>query len=188
MSARLGDHSTAPNMLRHIPAVCFLMGSALLPGNMLQVLECEWKHTALTQEVRSSGQAWSSYILETRQFLLDRRLKTLLMPFLPQKKIAFPELCVLRVSHFFKVLAWSPSSRHNSPEADSRERHHTHRERQSIIPTSVPSQSLCRRDPVSVGLSGNFLESMGSHHESPPGYRILMAKFAFLSQCLKLVA
>ena len=111
-----------PNMLRHISAVCFLMGSVLLPRNMLQVSECAGRYTALTQEVRSSGQAWRSHILETRQFLLDRGLKTLLIPFLPQRKIAFPALCVLRVSHFFKALAWSPFFRHNSPEAETVEK------------------------------------------------------------------
>lgn len=112
----------APNMLRHISAVCFLMGSVLLPRNMLQVSECAGRYTALTQEVRSSGQAWRSHILETRQFLLDRGLKTLLIPFLPQRKIGFPALCVLRVSHFFKALAWSPFFRHNSPEAETVEK------------------------------------------------------------------
>ena len=112
----------APNMLRHISAVCVLMGSVLLPRNMLQVSECAGRYTALTQEVRSSGQAWRSHILETRQFLLDRGLKTLLIPFLPQRKIGFPALCVLRVSHFFKALAWSPFFRHNSPEAETVEK------------------------------------------------------------------
>lgn len=44
------------------------------------------------------------------------------LPFLPQRKIGFPALCVLRVSHFFKALAWSPFFRHNSPEAETVEK------------------------------------------------------------------
>ena len=112
----------APNMLRHVSAVCCFMGSVLLPRNTLQVSECAGRYNALTQEVRSSGKAWRSHILETRQFLLDRGPKKLLMPFLPQRKLAFPALCVLRVSHFFKALAWSPFFRHNSPEAETVEK------------------------------------------------------------------
>ena len=89
----------------------------------LQGLESAGRYTALTLEVRSSGQAGRSHILETRQFLLDRGLKThTLLPFLPQRKLAFPALCVLRVSHFFKALAWSPFFRHNSPEAETVEK------------------------------------------------------------------
>ena len=117
MSPRLGDHSMAPNMLRHISAVCFLMGSVLLPRNMLQVSECAGRYTALTQEVRSSGQAWRSHILETRQFLLDRGLKThsLLMPFLPRQNVSFPAFCVLRVTDCLKRLAWRSFFRTNFP-------------------------------------------------------------------------
>ena len=73
-------------------------------GMCFQDSESAGRHTALTLEVRSSGQAWRSHVLETRQFLLGRGLKThsLLMSFLPWRKIAFPEFCVLRVSHCLK--------------------------------------------------------------------------------------
>ena len=39
---------------------------------------------------------------------------------------------------------------------------HTHRESQSDIQTSVPSRFLCRRDLVRLGLSGTFLDPMGT--------------------------
>ena len=52
----------------------------------LQGLESAGRHTALTLEVRSSGQAWRSHVLETRQFLLGRGLKTLSVDVFPSTK------------------------------------------------------------------------------------------------------
>lgn len=56
---------------------------------------------------------------------------------------------------------------------------YTHRERQTNIQTSVPSCFLCERDPVSLGLSGKFLDSAGTRPECEPGYWALVAKFPF---------
>ena len=73
-----------------------------------QGAESTGKHTALTLEVRSLRQAYRSHILETREFLKDRCLEThsLLKPFLPWRNIAFPEFCVLRITHCLNTLPW----------------------------------------------------------------------------------
>ena len=76
-------------------------------GIYLKGSEDAGRHTALTLKVRSSGHNWSSHIFKTRQFLLDRGLKTLSFDaFLPQRKIAFPAFCVLRVTHCLNTLPW----------------------------------------------------------------------------------
>ena len=100
-------------------------------GMCLQGSKRAGKHTALILEFRSSVQSWTSHILETRQFLLDRGLKThsLLMPFLPWRKIAFPSFSVLRVTHYLNALAWRSFFSHNfQSECDHGEGPHTHRE------------------------------------------------------------
>ena len=151
----------------------------------LQGLESAGRYTALTLEVRSSGQAWRSHILETRQFLLDRGLKThsLLMPMLPWKNIAFPAFCVLRVTHCLKTLAWKSFFSSNFIwRCDRREGPQSHRERQTNIQTSLPSHFLCSGDPESLGLSGKFLDTAGTHPECEPGHQTLVAKFALYSQ------
>ena len=60
-------------------------------GMWLQGSERTVRHTALTLEVKSSGQAWRSHVLDSKPFLLYRGLTThsLLMSFLPQRTIAF---------------------------------------------------------------------------------------------------
>lgn len=62
--------------------------------------EITGRHTALTQEFRSSQQTCWSHVLEAQNFLQDRGLKThsLWMSFLPQRKIAFFTFCDLRVT------------------------------------------------------------------------------------------
>ena len=108
------DWYPAPNhscsLLPHRQSRCDL-------GMCLQGLESAGRHTALTLVVRSSGQTWRSHVLETRQFLLDRGLKThsLLITFLPRRKIAFPTFCVLRVSHCLKAFVWRSFFSHNFP-------------------------------------------------------------------------
>ena len=88
------------------------------PRNVFTRLRKCWRHTALTLAVGSSGQAWRSHVLETRQFLPDRSLKahSLLNPFLPQRKIAFPTFCVLKDSHCLKAFVWRSLFSHNFPE------------------------------------------------------------------------
>ena len=60
---------------------------------------------------------------------------------------------------------------------------------------SALSHFLCRRDSVNIGLSGNFLETVGTHHQCQHGYWIWVLKFAFFlvgpkvvwpSNCLKI--
>ena len=87
------------SLLPHMQLWCGL-------GTCFQGSECAERSSYLTLEVRSSGQAWRSYVLEAKQFLLDRGLKTLslLMPYLPRKKTAFPAYCVLSDTHAGKRL------------------------------------------------------------------------------------
>ena len=83
-------------------------------GISLQGSENAGRHTALTpleSRVSSSGQGplnkTRSPVLEVKPFLQDRGLKThsLLMPFLPRRKIAFPAYYVLSDTYCWKVLA-----------------------------------------------------------------------------------
>ena len=119
MSPRLGDHSMTLRTLRHS---CSLLPHGKLQFGLLMWLhgwETAGRHTVLTLEIRSSRKAWRSHVLEAKQFLLDRGLKThsLLMPFLPWRKNAFPEFCVLRFTHCLKALLWGHFSVPISPEA-----------------------------------------------------------------------
>ena len=86
-------------------------------GMWSQGSENAGRHSALTLEGSASWQAWRSHILETRQFLLGRGLKThsLLMCFLPRRKIAFSKFCMLRVSHCLKSFSWRLFFIHNFP-------------------------------------------------------------------------
>ena len=154
----------APNMLRHVSAVCCFMGSVLLPRNTLQVSECAGRYNALTQEVRSSGKAWRSHILETRQFLLDRgqKIYSLLMTFLPQRKTAFLVFYVLRVSHCLKAFSWRLFSVAIFLETETIGMVCHSWERETKIQTSVSSCFPCRSDPLSLGLCGKFLDSAGT--------------------------
>ena len=69
---------------------------------------------------------------------------------------------ILRVTHGWKALAWrSFSSGNGSWGPAPREGSHTPREHQSKLQTSVPSHFLCRRELVSLGLSGTFLDLVG---------------------------
>ena len=83
------------------------------PRNVFTRLRKCWRHTALTLAVRSSGKP----VLEIRQFLLDRGLKahSMLNPFLPQRKIAFPTFCVLKDSQCLKAFVWRSLFSHNFP-------------------------------------------------------------------------
>ena len=86
------------------------------------------------------------------------------LPFLAPRKIASRAACGLRVTHGWKALAWRSFVSGNSPWAlvPREEGSHTHRESQSDIQTSVPSRFLYRRDRVRLGLSGTFLDPMGT--------------------------
>ena len=125
-------------------------------------------------EIRSSMQTWSSNIWESWQFLIDRSLKShsLLMPFTHWRNIAFPAFCVLRVIHCLKTLAWKSFFSSNFIwRCDCREGLQSHRERQTSIQTSLPSHFLCSRDLENIGLSGKFLDTVGTHPECEPGYQ-----------------
>ena len=120
MSPLLGKHNMAISTLRHSRAACFLMG---IPGTTLgcvfklqkvqgNTLTCCWI-------LGPGGQTWRSHILESRQFLTDRGLKShsLVMPYLPRRNRAFPvSVCWeshtawkhLRAGHF--SLAISPDA------------------------------------------------------------------------------
>ena len=86
-------------------------------GNVLQGSENAVKHSALTLEVRSSGQTWKNYILEVRPSLIDRGMikHCFLMPYFSRSSIPFPEFCVLTVTHCFKTLAQRSFFSSNSP-------------------------------------------------------------------------
>ena len=75
------------------------MGSqgSKMQGNILDV----------TLEIRASVQTWSSHILESRLLLVDRCLKNtfFFLAFHSLKENGFPAFCVLRVTHYFKILA-----------------------------------------------------------------------------------
>ena len=134
---------------------------------------------------KSSGQDWRSRGLEFRHLLIDRGLKThsLSMPFIPLRNIGFPAFCVLRVTHSLKTLTCRSFFSSNFLwRCEGREGSHTHRERQNNINTSVPSHYFCRRDPLTLGLSGKFVDTAGTRHECELGYMNLVAKFTFLSQ------
>ena len=105
------------------------------------------------------------------------------MPFLPQRNLSFPAFCILRVTHCLNMLAyWSLFSGNFPWGSDHSEEPHNHREGQTNTQKFVQSRFLFRKDPVSLGLSGNFLENEGTHPECEPGYQILVAKFTFFSQ------
>lgn len=88
-------------------------------GMCFQGSEIAGGHTALTLKFRSSEQAWRSHVLDAKQFLQDRGLKTHsgLMPFLPRRKIAFSIFCVLRVTDCLETLVWRSFFKASSPEA-----------------------------------------------------------------------
>ena len=89
-------------------------------GMFCKAWKLPWRHTVLTLEVRSSGQAWRSHVLEVKQFWQVRVLKThsLLTPYLPSRKIAFPLYCGLSDIHCLKMLAGLLSLT-NSPEPET---------------------------------------------------------------------
>ena len=62
----------------------------------------------MTLEFRSSEQDWMSHVFEAKQFLQDKGFKThsVLMPLLPQRKIAFPASCMLRATYPLEALNW----------------------------------------------------------------------------------
>ena len=80
---------------------------------------------------------------------------------------------MLSDTHHLKVLACTFLFTHNFPCTwDRREGPHTNRERQTKMKTSVPSHFLCRRDPVSLGLSGKFLDTAGTQTECELGMEL----------------
>ena len=154
-------------------------------GNVLQGSENAVKHSALTLEVRSSGQTWKNYILEVRPSLIDRGMikHCSLMPYFSRSSIPFPEFCVLTVTHCFKTLAQSLFFSSNSPWlCDHREGPHTHRESETNIETSGASRFLSRSDPVSLDVFRKILCTEGTHPDSEVGYHTLVSKFRFFSQ------
>ena len=160
----------------------------------LQGSESAGKHSALTLEITSYVQARSSHILESRQFLIDRCLKThsLLICFHHWKNIAFPAFCLLRITHCLKMLAWRYFSVTISPDCVTIGKVPTLTGKKTNIQTSVPNITFfffffCRRDPVILGLSGNFLDTTGTHPECEPAYRTLVVKFAFFSWQSKVI-
>ena len=86
-------------------------------GMWSQGSENAGRHSALTLEGSASWQAWRSHTLSAKQSLLDRGLKThtLMMPFLPRRKTAFPAYCVLSDTHCWKMLAWRSFFSRNFP-------------------------------------------------------------------------
>ena len=97
---------------------------------------------------------------------------SLFMPFFHWRNIAFPAFCVLRVIHCLKTLAWKSFFSSNFIwRCDCREGLQSHRERQTSIQTSLPSHFLCSRDLENIGLSGKFLDTVGTHPECEPGYQ-----------------
>ena len=107
MSPCLGNHSKGPSNPRHTPAACFLTGC---PGVMRNVFtrlrKCRETH-CLTLEFRFFGLSWRTHILEFKLFLIDRGLKarSLWIPYLSLRNIAFEASCVGRVTHRLKTLA-----------------------------------------------------------------------------------
>ena len=102
--------------------------------------------------------------LRSETLAANRGLKTksLWMPFLLPRKIVLPGSCILRVMHSWKALAWRSFFSGNGPWGPApREGSHTPRECQSKLQTSVLSRFLCRRELVSLGLSGMFLDLVG---------------------------
>lgn len=55
-------------------------------GECFQATESSGKHTTLTLEVWSLGKTWRSHILESREFLIDRGLRTLSVDSLASSK------------------------------------------------------------------------------------------------------
>ena len=121
-----------------------------------------------------------SHILEAREFLIDRGLKTLSVnAFLSSKEDSYPcILCAESHKHSLEVLAWiSFFSRNFSWGFDRREDPTLTGEGKPTSKHLILPCFLCRRDPVNVGLSGNFLETAGTYHECQHGYWTLVLKF-----------
>lgn len=59
-----------------------------------------------------------------------------------------------------------------NPHSQGKANHH---------PNACPSQFLCRRGSVSLGLSGKFLDPVRTHHECQPGYQSWFQDSIFLS-------
>ena len=97
-----------PALSNTLPLPASSWAVAVWPKNVFTRLRmCRETH-CLDLKVRCSGKVWSSTVLEVKQFLLDRGLKThsLLMPFLPQRKLSFPVYCELSDTCCWKALAW----------------------------------------------------------------------------------
>ena len=109
-------------------------------GVCLQGLTITGRHMALTLELgprsRPGGlmsEKWNTCCK------VEAWKHTLWMPFLPQRKIAFPDSCLLGVKHCWQSLAWRSFFSGNGPWGPALwEGSHTHRESQINIQMSVP--------------------------------------------------
>ena len=122
----------------------------------------------LTLEFRHSEQQLRTHILEAKWFMQDRGLEThsLWMPFLPWKKKAFLGSCMLRITHCLKVIfqwqvPWCRECWEGSVPICTGKIKTT-----SISIGLFHHVFFCRRDLVSLGLSGIFLDSAGSPCDS----------------------
>ena len=85
-------------------------------GKCSQGSQSAEKHMALTLEISSSVQTWSPLILEPRQLLIDRCMKTFsFLPFINQRNIGFPAFCLLSETHCLEILAWRSFLSNNFP-------------------------------------------------------------------------
>ena len=135
-------------------------------------------------EVRSSGQARRTHILESRQLMIIEAWKfTLCWSLSFLKKHGFPTILCVKSHSLLQNACLESFCHSNFPwQCNHMEGPHTHRERQTNIQTPVSSHSLWRREPVSLGQSGKFQDTAGSHPECEPGHQRLMEKFTFFSK------
>lgn len=98
----------ANSTLRHTPTACVPMGMLGTTGECFQATESS-KHTTLTLEVYTviPGKTWGSHILESREFLIDRGLRTLSVDSLASsKEHNFLPFCLVSITYSLKTLAW----------------------------------------------------------------------------------
>ena len=85
----------------------------------MQGSEIAGRHMAVTLKFRSLELAWGFHVLDAKEFLQERGLKThsVLMRFLPRRKMAFSIFCMLRVTDCLEILVWASFFKASSPEA-----------------------------------------------------------------------
>ena len=167
MSRLLGKHSMATDTIPHTPTACFLMGSPACHRNVFTRLrKCRETH-CLTLEFRFFGLSWRTHILEFKLFLIDRGLKarSLWIPYLSLRNIAFEASCVGRVTHRLKTLALRSIFSSNFPWwGGCREGPHNHRVSKQTS-KCLFHRFPCRRHPVWLGLSGKYLDTVETQPE-----------------------